>query len=198
MKAAIYCRVSTEGQEQEGTSLQTQLEACLKHCQAEGFEVAYKYSEAWSGLSLERPKLAELREVIRSEKIDSLVVYSLDRFSRDPVHGVILMQELEKHGVSLEAATESVDTSEVGKLVFYIKGYAAKLDAERRRDATGRGKRAMLNSGKLPQGTGIGIYGYKWDTSGIRNLKSGYRLSTRLRSFSVCSRWWLMVIVVLR
>ena len=32
MKAAIYCRVSTEGQEQDGTSLKTQLEACLKYC----------------------------------------------------------------------------------------------------------------------------------------------------------------------
>jgi len=50
----------------------------------------------------------------------------------------------------------------VGKLVFYIKGYAAKLDAERRRDATGRGKRAVLNAGKLPQGAGVGLYGYTW------------------------------------
>jgi site-specific DNA recombinase len=162
MKAAIYCRVSTEGQEQDGTSLQTQLEACRKYCQARRYEVGHELSETWSGLSLERPKLTELRDLVRSEKIDSVVVYSLDRFSRDPVHGVILMQELEKHGVALEAATETVDNSEVGKLVFYIKGYAAKLDAERRRDATGRGKQAVLKSGKLPQGTGIGIYGYQW------------------------------------
>ncbi|MFC1958537.1 recombinase family protein [Chloroflexota bacterium] len=144
LKASIYCRVSTEGQEQDGTSLQTQLEACQKYCQAKGYEVVYQFSEAWSGLSLERPRLTELREVIRSESIDAVVVYSLDRFSRDPVHGVILMQELEKHGISLEAVSETVDNSEVGKLVFYIKGYAAKLDAERRRDATGRGKTALL------------------------------------------------------
>ena len=32
MKTVIYCRVSTEGQEQDGTSLQTQLEGCLKYC----------------------------------------------------------------------------------------------------------------------------------------------------------------------
>ena len=64
MKAAIYCRVSTEVQEQEGTSLQTQLEACLKYCQLKGYEVAHQLSEAWSGLSLERPRLAELREVV--------------------------------------------------------------------------------------------------------------------------------------
>lgn len=162
MRVAIYCRVSTEGQEQEGTSLQTQLEACQNYCKNKGYEVAYQFSEAFSGLSLERPKLAELRELARNEQIDSIVVYSLDRFSRDPVHGVILMQELEKHQVYLEAATETVDNSEVGKLVYYIKGYAAKLDAERRRDATGRGKKAILKSGKLPQGTGIGIYGYDW------------------------------------
>ena len=161
-KAAIYCRVSTEGQEQDGTSLETQMEACRQYCGVRGYEVGYEVSEAWSGLSLERPKLTELRELVRSDSIDVVVVYSLDRFSRDPVHGVILMQELEKHGVNLEAATETVDNSEVGKLVFYIKGYAAKLDAERRRDATGRGKQAMLKNGKLPQGTGIGIYGYQW------------------------------------
>lgn len=170
MKAAIYCRVSTEGQEQEGTSLQTQLEECLKYCKVKGYEIAYQFAETWSGLSLERPKLAELREVVRSDKIARVVIYSLDRFSRDPVHGVILMQELEKYGVLLEAATETVDNSEVGKLVFYIKGYAAKLDAERRRDATGRGKSALLKDGKLPQGTGIGLYGYKWNKENKRRI----------------------------
>ncbi len=162
MKAAIYCRVSTEGQEQDGTSLNTQMDACLKYCDARRYDVIARFSEAYSGLALERPKLAELRDLVQSEVIDYVVVYSLDRFARDPVHGVILMQELEKHGVALEAATETVDNSEVGKLVFYIKGYAAKLDAERRRDATGRGKKALLKSGKLPQGTGIGVYGYTW------------------------------------
>jgi DNA invertase Pin-like site-specific DNA recombinase len=39
MKAAIYCRVSTDDQDKEGTSLQTQLEACLKYCQEKGYHV---------------------------------------------------------------------------------------------------------------------------------------------------------------
>ena len=38
--AAIYCRVSTEDQEREGTSLQMQLEHCLNHCQGKGYDVA--------------------------------------------------------------------------------------------------------------------------------------------------------------
>jgi site-specific DNA recombinase len=41
MKASIYCRVSTEGQERDGTSLQTQLEACRKYCQARRYEAGH-------------------------------------------------------------------------------------------------------------------------------------------------------------
>jgi site-specific DNA recombinase len=48
MKAAIYCRVSTEGQEQDGTSLGTQMEACRKYCQGRRYEVGYELSEAWA------------------------------------------------------------------------------------------------------------------------------------------------------
>jgi site-specific DNA recombinase len=101
MRTAIYCRVSTEGQEQDGTSLQTQMEACQQYCRLKGYTVAYEFSEAWSGLSLERPELTKLREIIQTDDIDTVVVYSLDRFSRDPAHGVILMQELEKNAVLL-------------------------------------------------------------------------------------------------
>ncbi len=67
MKAAIYCRVSTDNQEREGTSLQTQLENCLTYCRNKGYEVAYRFSEAYSGLSLERPELDKLRELVRTE-----------------------------------------------------------------------------------------------------------------------------------
>ncbi len=66
--AAVYCRVSTEDQEKEGTSLQTQLEACLNYCREKGYQVAYRFTEAYSGLTLERPKLNELRELVRKFK----------------------------------------------------------------------------------------------------------------------------------
>lgn len=161
--AAIYCRVSTDNQETEGTSLQTQLEACLNYCQDKGYDVAYRFSEAYSGLTLERPKLNELRELVRAGDIDLVVIYCLDRLSRDPTHGVILTQELEKHNVTLEAVTEDVDNSELGKLISYIRGFASKLEAEKIRERTMRGKKAYLDRGQLPQGTGKGLYGYKWD-----------------------------------
>jgi site-specific DNA recombinase len=161
--AAIYCRVSTEDQEKEGTSLQTQLEACLKYCQDKGYDVAYRFSEAYSGLTLERPKLSELRELIRDERIDVVVVYCLDRLSRDPTHGVILTQELEKHNVSLEAVTEDIDKTEFGKLITYIRGFASKLETEKIKERTMRGKKASAISGKLPHGGFARLYGYDYD-----------------------------------
>lgn len=168
--AAIYCRVSTDNQETEGTSLQTQLEACLNYCQSKDYNVAYRFSEAYSGLTLERPNLSELRELVRNEQIEVVVVYCLDRLSRDPVHGVILAQELDKHYVILEAVTETVDSSEVGKMVNYIKGFASKLEAEKIKERTMRGKKARLDQGYLPQGTGYGLFGYDWDAKAKKRV----------------------------
>src|SRR4030067_1185022 len=161
MKAAIYCRVSTNNQEREGTSLQTQLENCLTYCQGKGYDVSYRFSEAYSGLSLERPELDKLRELVRTEAIDVLVCYSLDRLTRDPGHGVIITQELEKHHVTLEAVTEDVDNSELGKLISYIRGYAAKVEALKIKERTMRGKRARARGGRIPNGNGLNLSG--WD-----------------------------------
>ncbi len=161
MNTAIYCRVSTENQEREGTSLQIQLEACIKYCQDKGYDVTYRFSEAYSGLSLERPKLDELRELVRNERIDVIVCYSLDRLSRDPGHGVIITQELEKHGVKLETVTEDVDNSELGKLISYIRGFASKLEVEKIRERTMRGKRAKARDGRMSGGFHR-TYGYDY------------------------------------
>jgi site-specific DNA recombinase len=131
------------------------------------------FREIYSGLQLDRPELTRLRELIRNGEIDCLIIYTLDRLSRDPTHGVILTQELEKYGVKLEAVTETVDSSDLGKLITYIRGYAAKLEAEKIRERTMRGARARAKQGKIPIGGTGKLYGYtymkgKGEHEGIR------------------------------
>ena len=167
-EVAIYCRVSTEDQEREGTSLDTQRAACLEFCQKHNYTVTHQFIETASGLSLDRPKLDELRRLIRNGDIAGVVIYCLDRLSRDPTHGVILTQELEKHSITLEAVTEDVDNSELGKLISYIRGYAAKLEAEKIRVRTMRGTKARVMDKKLPV-THRKPYGYNW--AGERQLE---------------------------
>ena len=59
MIAAIYCRVSTEEQGKEGTSLESQQKACLKTAAGLGYDVPSSliFVEMYSGLKLDRPKL---------------------------------------------------------------------------------------------------------------------------------------------
>ncbi|MFC1846423.1 recombinase family protein, partial [Chloroflexota bacterium] len=109
-----------------------------------------------------------LRELVRNDDIQVVVVYCLDRISRDPTHGVILTQELEQHCVKLEAVTEDIDSSELGKLISYIRGFASKLEAEKIKERTTRGKRTRAMRGELPQGTGVGMYGYDWNKESKR------------------------------
>ena len=88
MKAAIYCRVSTDNQEREGTSLDSQLEACLKKASELGYDVPKNaiILETYSGLTLDRIQLPHLRQWVRDKEVDNVIAYTLDRLSRDPVH----------------------------------------------------------------------------------------------------------------
>ncbi|NQT47549.1 MAG: recombinase family protein, partial [Chloroflexi bacterium] len=102
-----------------------------------------------------------------------IVAYCLDRLSRDPVHFILLQEEMEKAGVEIILATETVDSTDMGKLITHVKGYAAKLEVERIKERTGRGMRTRALSGKLPNGRGGRLYGYiymrgKGEGRGIR------------------------------
>ncbi|MBI4286193.1 MAG: recombinase family protein [Chloroflexi bacterium] len=58
--------------------------------------------------------------------------------------------------------TEDVDNTELGKLISYIRGFAAKLEAEKIRERTVRGKRARAKAGRIVGGSGFGLYGYDY------------------------------------
>jgi site-specific DNA recombinase len=166
MRSAVYCRVSTIGQDREGTSLESQKEACLKKAQELGFETPPDniILEDSSGLLLDRPKLSQVRNWIRSKDIDSLIIYCLDRLTRDPAHLAILQEELERSGIQLVCVTEDVDNSDLGKLVTYIRGYAAKLEALKIRERVTRGKKWRIEKeGKLPTGRAL-LFGYSYDS----------------------------------
>lgn len=164
MRAAIYCRVSTTGQAENGTSLDSQTEACLKLAGERGYSVSPDCTlvEDWTGADLERPQLDRARELIRSNEVDALICYAVDRLARDPIHVGIIAEECAKRDVELIFVLEPLDNSPEGALIRYVKGYAAQIERERIKERTLRGKRTRARMGFLVQATGKGIYGYHY------------------------------------
>src|SRR5262245_56141723 len=102
--AAIYTRVSTREQEDEGTSLISQEVACRAFAAERGYTVDERhiYRETFSGAKLwERPALSAMREAVRGGAVGAIVAYALDRLSREQAHLYILDDECERAGVEL-------------------------------------------------------------------------------------------------
>ena len=183
--ALVYCRVSTRGQE-DGTSLHTQAEACIKHAESLGYIVGRVTKEVFSGAELwDRPQLAKDREELRSGKYQALICYSTDRLARDPIHLSIIAQECDRVGIELIFVTEPMDNTPEGMLICYVKGYAAQIEREKIRERMMRGRKARLLSGK-PSFTGDGLFGYRSDKENERFVIYEPEAAIVRRIFQLC------------
>jgi len=161
-RAAIYARVSSEQQEQDGTSLDTQLAACREYAAKQGYEVVAEYREVFTGVNLwDRRELTALRESMRRGEVDVVIAYAIDRLSRDPVHLGVILSEADHYGAAVEFVTEPLDNSPEGQLIRFVRGYAAKVEHEKFRERSMRGRRARAEAGKLIHGPRP-LYGYAW------------------------------------
>ena len=160
--AAIYCRVSGAGQE-ENASLPTQDAACRAHAAAHGYAVdetlvireVHTAAELW-----QRPKLAGLREAIRQGQVGALICHSLDRLSRKQTHLAIIVDECERAGVALLFVTEEFERSAVGDFIRSAKAFAAELEREKIAERMQRGLMSRVRSGKPIPGSRP-LYGYQ-------------------------------------
>ena len=164
MKAAIYCRVSTSQQE-DGTSLETQQIRCRLAAEKMGYEVPSEFiwAEQWTAVDLERPMLDLVRQSARAGLIDALFVYTPDRLSREPVHLLMLLDEFQKSSVKLQFVEGISDATPEGQLLMHVQGYAAQRERAQIAERSMRAKEAVARSGRLPNGTNVGLYGYDYD-----------------------------------
>ena len=101
---ACYPRVSTDEQAETNLSIPTQIDRCKELIARLHNAVLMKehiLPDDESGMTLERPNLQKLRELIRQGKINAVIVNSSDRLSRRPGHAELLFDEMLKHEVRL-------------------------------------------------------------------------------------------------
>jgi site-specific DNA recombinase len=149
MKTAIYVRVSTQDQAEEGYSIGRQTESLIKYCETREWSVSRIFCDAgYSGSNMNRPHLQALINSISS--FDAVLVYKLDRLSRSQKDTLYLLEDVfEAHGVSFFSLSESFDTSSpFGKAAIGILSVFAQLEREQIRERMAMGRLGRIKSGK--------------------------------------------------
>jgi DNA invertase Pin-like site-specific DNA recombinase len=137
LRCAVYTRKSTEeGLDQEFNSLDAQRESCEAYVasqRAEGWVlVPDRYDDGgYSGGTLERPALQRLIIDIESHRVDTVVVYKIDRLSRSLMDFAKLVEVFDRNGVTFCSITQSFNTTtSMGRLTLNILLSFAQFERE--------------------------------------------------------------------
>ena len=148
LKAVIYSRVSTQDQ-----STDNQVPVLRDLAASRGFELVQVYRESESAWKAgHQRELSYLVENARQRKFDLVLVWSLDRLSREGALAILeLVHKLNAYGVRVISYQESWTEApgEIGEILYAIAGWAAKMESERRSERTKAGLQRALREGKV-------------------------------------------------
>lgn len=161
MRAAIYLRVSGEEQAQHGYSIAAQRRSCRERAQRLGAQEIMEYrDEGISASVLERPGLLALRAAVGRREVDLVVIHDPDRFARNLSHQLLVTEEIERAGVTLDFVNFEWQHTPEGKLFYALRGAIAEYEREKIRLRTMSGRAQKAREGKLP--FGFAPYGYRY------------------------------------
>lgn len=148
MKTVAYCRVSTVGQK-DNSSLANQRKAIEQYCKAYSIELDQVFEEQISGAKKDRPELENLMDFVRTDQVERVIVYKLDRLGRNMSHLVSLTEEFDERQIQFVSIKEAIDTSTpTGRLFKNIMASLADFERELIRDRVMSGRIAKAESGK--------------------------------------------------
>ena len=161
VRCAIYTRKSSEeGLEQEFNSLQAQREACeaFIHSQRqEGWlclRAAYD-DGGFSGARMDRPALQQLLADLTAGRVDTIVVYKIDRLTRSLADFAKIVEILDARGASFVSVTQQFNTTtSMGRLTLNVLLSFAQFEreviGERIRDKIAASKKKGMWMGGVP------------------------------------------------
>ena len=164
VRCAIYTRKSSEeGLEQSFNSLDAQREACRAYILSQKHEgwaaIVSLYDDGgFSGGTMERPALKRLLDDITAAKIDTVVVYKVDRLTRSLGDFSKIIEVFDSHGVSFVSVTQHFNTTtSMGRLTLNVllsfAQFEREVTGERIRDKIAASKKkGMWMGGSVPQG----------------------------------------------
>ena len=156
-QAALYSRVSTSEQKEEGTSLDTQRDLGLVKASELGWSVSEEHIilEDWTGKDLLRPGLLRLLALARSGRIKGIIIYTLDRLYRPENEGdewrvFEILQQFEDAGVEVAWVDPSIPTKgHLSASVTFRDAWRAGRERRAMVERTTRGRLEKARRGKV-------------------------------------------------
>lgn len=133
IKVAIYIRVSTLDQAEEGYSLDAQERTLRKWAADKKYEVYDLYADRGiSGKNIDRrPEMRRLLEDAKEQRFDLVLFWALSRFTRSVSDLYRIMEKFTRWNISLASYTEAFDTSTpMGRAMIGVVGVFAQLERE--------------------------------------------------------------------
>lgn len=187
-RVACYLRVSTTEQVKEWYGLDTQdriLRAFVQANEDQGWmtsESLIYRDEGVSGATEvdERPALSRLKMDILDGKIDTLLVWKIDRLFRKTSYLLEFIEFLKQHNINFVSKNENIDlSSPTGKLVLTLLGAISEMERDVITERTSEGKLSKALQGYLVYGNSV-PYGYKKVHDGHGNKLAVHEEETKI------------------
>lgn len=150
-KIALYVRVSTTSQLEEGYSIEEQKAKLESYCDIKDWHIYKIYTDGgFSGSTTERPALEQLIKDAQSKLFDTVLVYKLDRLSRSQKDTLYLIEDIFlKNNIEFVSLLENFDTSTpFGRAVIGLLSVFAQLEREQIKERMQLGKLGRAKAGK--------------------------------------------------
>src|SRR5579864_1466589 len=162
-QVAIYARVSSE-QQSEAKTIESQLSDLRAHVKALGLVLPVEHEfidNGYSGPTLIRPALEQLRDVVAAGGIDRLYVHCPDRLARNYAHQVLLLEEFLRAGVEVNFLNREVGQTPEDQLLLQVQGMIAEYERAKILERSRRGKRHAAQIGAVSV-LSCAPYGYRY------------------------------------
>ncbi len=150
VRAAIYIRVSTEEQAEEGYSLEAQRERLVAYCEAQGWDVTDVYADRGHTGRKITAREEYKRMMAQKDRWDTILVLKMDRIHRNSKNFMIMMEDLERWDKKFTSMQEELDTStSIGRFVVDMIQRIAQLESEQIGERTYMGMAQKAENGGL-------------------------------------------------
>ena len=158
MNAVIYARFSSHSQTEQ--SIEGQLRVCREYAERNKINIIGEYIDrATTGTNDNRPEFQRMIEEASQKQFEQILVYKLDRFSRNKYDNVVYKHKLAQYGVRVISATEIISDTPEGALMEGLLEMFAEMYSKELSQKVKRGIKESILKGNFIGGQIL--YGYK-------------------------------------